>query len=164
MIFSLDIKTNFINAKNKMVKNVFIFALLLSITIIADTLLITYSTNEYLINLIFTVLISILFSFYVIFDLTIIYPKLNNELRFFKGYFSGEKNSDIVFVNSFSESKTIMNGLESYKVNITVVDGLLKEEKSIFVFSKFNFSKNKKYKIETYQRIITKIEEYDSNK
>lgn len=161
MIFNLDVKVKFFEAKSNMQKNVFFFASIFSIVLIVIILLVALSSNEYMINLIFTIIISILFACFAIFEATVIYPILFNRLRFFSGYFSGKKIEDIVMIKSINKHNDQINDLDVYEIIVDVFDGLDISEKRIYSLENFSFDLKKKYKVETYQRILIKAEIYD---
>ena len=161
MGYYVDIDNELKQAKATFLRYSLIFSTALTITLIADTLLIVFSKENYTLNFIFASLITILFSWYAIFFFSSIYRDVNGKYRYYKNYESGVKEDAEVKFIARSGELTYINGLYVYPLKVKYVYGLTEEEKIIYTLSKdLNFKEGDKLTISTYQRIIMKAEKH----
>lgn len=161
MTYQLDISKEYLNARKVMRLLSTSFALIFSLVLIADVLLIVFANEDYLINLIITIVVSILFAWFAIFFISNFYSDAFNKYRFYKGYESGIKEvAEVEFVKEDTEeTSTNKNGLYAYPVHVTYVDGLNRTDKVICSFNKdLGFKEGDKLTITTYRRVIIKAE------
>ena len=161
MTYQLDIGKEYLNARKMMRVFSISFALLFSLVLIADVLLVVFANEDYLINLIIAIIISILFAWFSIFFIPNFYNDAFNKYKFYKGYESGIKEvAEVEFVKEEVElTNTNKNGLYTYQVYVTYIDGLTRTDKVICSFNKdLGFKKGDKLTITTYRRVIVKAE------
>ena len=104
MNYSVDISNEYQKAKSILFRYSLGFSLLMTAVIIGDVLLIVLAGEDYLVNLIISIIITILFTWIAIYFFTNIYSEINARYRYFKGYESGIKSTDeIVFIKKSDE-------------------------------------------------------------
>lgn len=163
MTYQLDISKEYLNARKVMRLFSISFALIFSIVLITDVLLVIFANEDYLINLIIAIVISILFTWFAIFFIPNFYNDAFNKYRFYKGYESGLKEvAEVEFVKEDIEiTSTNKNGLYTYPVHVTYIDGLTRTDKVICSINKdLGFKKGDKLTITTYRRVIIKAESH----
>ena len=161
MGYYVDIDHEYKQARSSFLTYSLIFSTALTITLIADTLLIVFSKENYLINFIFATLITILFCWFMIFFFSSIYREVNNRYRYYKNYGSGVKEEGEVKFIAQNHELTYVNGLYVYPVKVKYVSSLSEEEKIIYTINdKLDFQEGDKLTISTYQRIIIKAEKH----
>ena len=161
MTYSLDIDGEYKSARAVILRYSLIFSLLLSLTILGDVLLVIFSKDDYLINQIISIVISILFSWYAIFFFTTIYKKINEKYRYFKNYESGIKEEAEVIYLDIKDELTYINGLYAYPLRVKYLIGIESEEKTIYTTKKdLGYVEGDKLSISTYQRILIKAEKH----
>lgn len=157
MDYSVDIESEYQKAKSKIFRLSLLFSLILTITIISDVLLIVFAKEEYIINLIISIIITIAFLWFAIFFISMIYKDVNDRYRYFRGYDSGLKAIDDVIFIEKEDELTYVNGLYVYLVRVRFNEGLKSQDKIIYTLNKdLDFKKGDKLTITTYQRILTK--------
>ena len=157
MDYSVDIESEYQKAKSKIFRLSLLFSLILTITIISDVLLIVFAKEEYLVNLIISIIITIAFLWFAIFFISMIYKDVNDRYRYFRGYDSGLKATDDVIFIEKEDELTYVNGLYVYLVRVRFNEGLKSQDKIIYTLNKdLDFKKGDKLTITTYQRILTK--------
>lgn len=137
------------------------FLLFLFSTIIAITLVIVLmltSKQNYILELIFTILISIAYLIYLIFYFTIIRRVLSADLRFFEGAGKNEQSEYDVEILSMSDEIKEYNGREYYLLEAKVNENLKDEVKNFYLPSKFAFKKNQKARLYVYGSIVINVE------
>ena len=161
MNYSVDISNEYQKAKSILFRYSLGFSLLMTAVIIGDVLLIVLAGEDYLVNLIISIIITILFTWVAIYFFTNIYSEINARYRYFKGYESGIKSTDeIVFIKK-SDELTYINGLYAYPVAVRFVSNLVSQDKIIYSLDKdLDLSEGDKLTITTYQRILVKAEKH----
>lgn len=161
MNYQMDIGKEYKNAKQTMLITSLTFSLLFSIVIIADVLLVVLANDNYLVNLIISIVVTVLFTWFTIFFFYNIYNDALAKYLFFRGYESGIKEvAEVEFDQEIDEPMIDnKNPLYAYPVRITYIDGLNKIHKVIYTFEKdLGFKKGDKLKVVTYRRVIVKAE------
>lgn len=157
--YSVDIVNETNKAKSKYLKLALLFSLILTLTIVADILLIVLANEEYLVNLIIAVVITVLFTWFAIYFFFNIYNKVNARYRYFKGYESGMKSTDEIVFLKKSDELCYVNGLYVYPLFVKYVSNLNEQEKIIYsLTNNWDLSNGDKLTICTYQRILMKAE------
>ena len=64
MIYSVDVGDEYKKSKSKLLRYSLLFALILTITLVADTLLIIFSKERYIVSLIIAIVITSIFSYF----------------------------------------------------------------------------------------------------
>ena len=161
MSYSVDVTKEYQKAKSKLFRSALVFSLVLAITIIIDVLLVILANENYIVNLIFAIIVTALFSYFAIFFFANIYPETNGQYQYFKGYNSGIQPIEEVEFLKKSDELCYINGLYVYPVYVRYSVGLNKIDKVIFAFSNdIDFEMGDDLTITTYQRILIKAEKH----
>ena len=155
----MDVSKGYQDAKKSLFKLSLLFSLLFSAVIVIDVLLVALANEDYLVNLIISIIITILFAWFALYFFYNILDDVNGEYRFYKGYESGLKENNEVIFNEQINELTYINGLYAYPVHITVSDGLEKVNKVIYTIQKdLGYKNGDKLTVITYSRILVKAE------
>ena len=159
MSYSLDVSYEYQSVKSKLLRLSLLFALILTLVLVGDVLLITLSQENYIPFLIIAIVISVLFSWFAIYFFTNIYSDINNRYRYFKGYDSGLKPvEEVEFIKQTNELFYI-NGVYVYPLFVRYSYNLTKVDKVIFTFKEnLGFKDGDRLTISTYQRILVSAE------
>ena len=161
MSYSVDINEEYKKSKSKLLRYSLLFALVLAITLTADTLLVIFSKENYTANLVIAIILTSLFSWFAIYLFTNIYRDLNARYRYFKGYESGVKSIEEVQFLGQDSKLSYINGLYVYPVYIRSYDGLKSVDKTIYVLdSDLGYKAYDRLTITTYQRILIESENH----
>ena len=163
MNYQLDISKNYQSARKKMTLLSLSFSLVFSLVLIADVLLVIFANEDYKLNLIIAIIISILFTWAAIFFFGNFYNEALGKYLFYKSYESGLKEeAEVIFEKQIdTQVMTNRNGLITYPVHVTYIDGLTKTHKVICTVEKdLGFKEGDKLTIITYQRVIIKAERH----
>lgn len=157
MNYEVDVAYEYQQSKSKFLRLSLLFSAIFSLVIIADTLMITLSKENYIPFLVISIIITILFIWFAIFFFTNVYNDANSRYRYFKGYESGQKNeSEVIFISSSDKMKFI-NGMYVYPIHVKYLSNLNNEDKIIYSFKKdFSYKNGDKLIITTYQKILLK--------
>ena len=132
MDYSVDVKYEYENAKKVFLRYSLIFSSIFTLVLLGDTLLVILAGEDYLINLIVAIAISVLFGWFAIFFFSIMFNDINARYRYFKGYESGIKPTDeVVFIHKFDELGYV-NGLYVYPIAVRYFEGLEQKDKIIY--------------------------------
>ena len=160
-MYQVDVNKEYQKAKSNFLRYSLLFSLIFSLVLVTDVLLILFAGEDYQVNLLITIIISILFLWFAIFFFTNIYQDINNRYRYFKGYDGGIKPTDEVIFLASSDELAYVNGLYVYPLMVKYVSNLEEAEKIIYSFNKeINYEQGDKLTITTYQRIILKMEKH----
>ena len=161
MTYCVDTNEQYNVAKKKYLRYSLLFSGILTVVLIADTLLVLLAGENYTLNYILATIITVLFSWFAIYFFTTIYKDINFNYRYFKGIDSGlTQNGEVVFMNK-ENNLTQINGLYVYPLHVKYIDGLNEEEKIIFsIDENISFEEGDKLTISTYQRILLKAERH----
>ena len=131
MLNLVDIKKGLYGAEIKKRRHFILFVISSFFFVALIVLLMLTSKEKYIVELIFSILISITYLFYLIYYFSVIRRVLSAELRFFEGADKAELSEYDVEIESISEKVKEYNGLEYYVLEARV-DENLKEEDKIF--------------------------------
>lgn len=160
-MYQVDVNKEYQKARSNFLRYSLIFSLIFTCVLVADVLLILLAGEEYRINLLIAIIISILFIWFAIFFFTNIYQDINNRYRYFKGYDSGLKPTDEVIFLAYSDELAYVNGLYVYPLMVKYVSNLDGTDKIIYSFDKdAAYKKGDKLTVTTYQRIVLKMEKH----
>lgn len=160
-MYQVDVKQEYQKAKSNYFRLSLIFSSIFACVLVADVLLILLAGEDYQINLIIAIIVSILFLWFAIYFFTNIYPDINNIYRYFKGYDSGLKPTDEVIFLEYSDELAYINGLYVYPLIVKYVSNLEGTDKIIYSFeNNLNVKKGDKLTVTTYQRIVLKMEKH----
>ena len=161
MIYSVDINDEYRKSRSKLLKYSLLFSFILTATLAADILLVVLSKENYVANLIISIVITSLFSWFAIYFFTNIYNDINARYRYFKGYESGVKAIEEVQVIKKDDELTYVNGLYVYPLHIRYFDGLNVINKVIYILDDSDiYEPEEKLTITTYQRILIHAESH----
>ena len=161
MNYSVDVKQEYEKARSIFLRWSLAFSSLFTLVIIADVILILLAGEFYTVNMVISIIITIIFVWIAIFFFTNIYGDINNRYRYFKAYESGLKSNEEVEFLKKSDELCYINGLYLYPVYVRYSIGLNKIDKVIFAFSNdINFEMGDELTITTYQRILIKAEKH----
>lgn len=159
MIYRVDVSHEYQSVKSKLFRISLLFSIIFTLVIIGDVLLITLSKENYLVPMIISIVISILFVWFAIYFFTNIFSDVNNQYRYFKGYESGLHPTDEVEFLKQSDELCYINGLYVYPLFVRYKSNLNVQDKVIFTFAeKLNYQMGDKLTITTYQRILVEAE------
>ena len=161
MSYSVDINEEYKKSKSRLLRYSLLFSLVLAATLVADTLLVVFSKENYTVNLVIAIVITSLFGWFAIYFFTNIYRELNTRYRYFKGYESGVKAvEEVQFLGQDSELHYV-NGLYVYPIHIRSYDGLKTVDKTIYVLNyDLGYKAYDRLTITTYQRILIESESH----
>ena len=161
MNYRVDVTNEYKLAKRAMLKHSLLFSLLLTLVIVGDVLLVILAKEDYLINLIIAIVVTILFSWFAIYFFTNIYQDVNNKYRYYKGYESGLKPTEEVEFLKKSDELCYINGLYVYPLYVRYAIGLSRQDKVIFTLdNNLDYEMGDKLTITTYQRILIEAEKH----
>ncbi len=159
--YRVDVNYEYDKVKSKMFRLSLLFSLILTVVIVGDVLLVVLSKENYLVQLIISIVITALFSWFAIFYFSNIYNEINAQYRYYKGYASGVQSTDEVIFLSQVDQLVYVNGLYVYPVNVRYVSSLQDQHKIIYSMEKnLGYEEGDKLTIETYQRILLKAEKH----
>ena len=159
--YSVDVSNEYQKAKSIFFRYSLAFSLLLTAVIISDVLLVVLANEDYLVNLIISIVVTILFIWFAIYFFTNIYNELNARYRYFKGYDSGIQSIDEVVFIKKSDELSYINGVYAYPVAVRYVANLDCQDKTIYTLDKdLDLEAGDKLTITTYQRILIKAEKH----
>ena len=161
MNYSVDVSGEYQKVKSKFYRLSLLFSLIFTIVLLADALLIILSRENYKVQLVIAIIITILFSWFAIYFFVNIYHDVNARYRYFKGYESGLKAIEEVEVLNRGDEQIIVNGLYVYPLYIRSFAGLTSQDKIIYFLDKnISYQAGDKLTITTYQRILMKAEKH----
>ena len=161
MNYAVDVSNEYQKSKSTFFRYSLGFSILLTLVIVGDILLVVLANEDYLVNLIISIIISILFIWIAIYFFTNIYNELNAKYRYFKGYDSGiQETNEVVFIKK-SDELSYINGLYAYPMAVRFVSNLESKDKIIYTLDKdLDLEAGDKLTITTYQRILIKAEKH----
>ena len=161
MNYSVDVSNEYQKAKSRLFRYSLAFSLLLTTLIVSDVLLVVLANEDYLVNLIISIIITILFTWMAIYFFSNIYSELNAKYRYYKGYDSGIQSTDEIVVLKKSDELCYINGLYAYPLMVKYVSTLGEQDKIIYTLDKdLDLTEGDKLTITTYQRILIKAEKH----
>ena len=161
MDYRVDVSNEYKVIKGRMLKYSLLFSSILTLIIVSDVLLVLLAGEDYLINLIIAIIITILFSWFAIYFFSNIFNDIDSRYRYFKGYESGLKSTDEVVFISKSDELCYVNGLYVYPLSVKYVSTLGSQDKIIFSLeNNLNYQDGDKLTITTYQRILIEAEKH----
>ena len=161
MNYRVDVNDEYKRAKSTYLKYSLLFSLILTLVIVGDTLLVVLAKEDYTVNLIIAIIITILFGWFAIFFFTSIFNDINSRYRYFKGYEGGLKPTEEIEFLKKSDELCYINGLYVYPVYVRYFVGLSVQDKVIFTFkNNLDYEMGDKLTITTYQRILIEAEKH----
>ena len=158
MLNLIDIEKGLYGVSYKKRRHFILFVLSTMFAVALVILLMLTSKQNYTLELIFTILISIAYLLYLVFYFTVIRRVLQAELRFYEGASKAELSEYDVEIQCISEEIKEHNGLEYYVLEAKVDENLKEEDKIFYVPTKFSFKKNQKATIQVYGSVVINVE------
>jgi hypothetical protein len=158
MLNLVDIEKGLYGAEYKKRRHFILFILSTILTFALIILLMLTSKQKYILELIFTILVSVFYLIYAVFYFTVIRRVLKADVRFFEGASKVELSEYDVEIHSISENIKEYNGREYYVLEAKVDENLKEEDKIFYLPSKFSFKKNQKARIQVYGSIVINVE------
>ena len=161
-MYSVNVNKEYQIIKSKLFRSSLLFSLIFTVVLVSDVLLVVLANEDYLVNLIISIVISVLFIWFAIYFLSNVYSDMNAKYRYYKGYEGGLKPTDEVIFIKMSDELCYINGLYVYPLMVKYITNTLKEEdKIIFTLNKnLGYAEGDKLTITTYQRIIIQAEKH----
>ena len=161
MDYSVDVTYEYQKARSVFLKWSLLFSGVLTAVIVGNVLLVMLAGEYYTVNLVISIIITILFMWFAIYFFSNIYGDVNSRYRYFKGYESGIKPIEEVEFLKKSDELCYINGLYVYPVYVRYAIGLNRIDKVIFAFNNdIKFEMGDLLTITTYQRILLKAEKH----
>ena len=159
--YSVDVGNELAKSKSTFLKSSLLFSLIFALVIIGDVLLVALANEDYLVNMIIAITISILFTWFAIYFFSNIYNDINSRYRYFKGFDSGLHPVEEVVLLKKSDDLCFVNGLYVYPLIVRYISNFSEQEKIIYTLSKdLDLLEGDKLTICTYQRILIKAEKH----
>ena len=158
MLNLVDIEKGLYGAEIKKRRHFILFLISTFLIIFIDVILMLTSKDNYIVELVLTIIFSAAYFVYLVFYFTVIKRCLNAELRFFEGVKKSELSEVYCEAQSISDDVKEYNGLEYYVVEAIVDENLKKEDKIFYAPQKFKFKKNEKLIFHTFGSIIINVE------
>lgn len=161
MFYSVDVSDEFKKAKSKFLRHSLIFSLIFALIIIGDVLLVYFASEDFTVNLIISIILTIIFAWGAIYYFVNVYGEINARYRYFKGFESGIKPiEEIVFLKKEDELHYV-NGLYVYRLYVKYIENFNEKEKIIYTLEpNLKYENGDKLTITTYQRILIQAEKH----
>ena len=161
MDYSVDVTYEYQKARSVFLKWSLLFSGVLTAVIVGNVLLVMLAGEYYTVNLVISIIITILFMWFAIYFFSNIYGDVNSRYRYFKGYESGIKPIEEVEFLKKSDELCYINGLYVYPLYVRYSIGLNKIDNVIFSLTNdINYEMGDSLTITTYQRILIKAEKH----
>ena len=159
--YCVDVNGEYLKAKSKIFRYSLLFSILLTLVIVGDVLLVTFASEDYLLNLIIACVITVLFIWFAIYFISNVFGDIDARYRYFKGYQSGIQSVDEIIFIKQSDELCFVNGLYVYPLHVKYVSNFTEQERIIYTLEKdCGYALNDKLTIVTYQRILLKAEKH----
>ena len=158
MLNLVDIEKGLYATETKKRRHTIIFVVATILAIALVLVLMLTSKDKYVLELIFTILVSIAYLIYLTFYFTVIRRFFKNELRFYEGVKNSELSELYCEILSISEEEKEYNGRSYYVLDARVNENLKDEDKIFYLPKKFQFKKNQKAKLQVFGSIVINVE------
>ena len=158
MLNLVDVKKGLYEAAFRKRRHFILFLIATILTLTVEIILMVTSKNNYVVELIFSILFGVAYFIYLVFYLTVIKRCLNAEYRFYEGASKGEHSEVFCTLTSISRELKEHNGIEYYVLEARVDENLKEEDKIFFVPKRFEFKKNQKAVIYVYGSVVIDVE------
>ena len=161
MNYSLDVSSEYQKAKTTLFRHSLVYSIILTLVIIGDVLLVALAKEDYRVNMIIAIVITILFGWLTIYFFSNVYRDMDAKYRYFKGYDSGLKPKEEVEFLKKSDELCRVNGLYVYPVYVRYSIGINRQDKVIFCLdNNLEYHMGDRLTISTYQRILIEAEKH----
>lgn len=158
MLNLIDLDKGLLDASLKKRRHFILFLISSIVAIVSIFLLIFFSDEHYVFELILTILISIAYLFYLVFYFSVIRRCIGAELRLYEGAKKAEFHEINCELISLGDEIKEYNNLEYYVLEAKEIENLREENKIFYAAKKFSFKKNQKAKLIVYGSIIIDVE------
>ena len=158
MLNLVDVKKGLCEAALKKRRHFILFVVATLLTLTIEIILMVTSKNQYVIELIFSIIFGIIYSIYLVFYFSVIKRCIDAEYRFYEGAANGEHSEIFCSLTSLSKDIKEHNGLEYYVLEAKVDDNLKEEDKIFYVAKRFEFKKNQKAILYVYGSVVISLE------
>ena len=158
MLNLVDIKKGLYGAALKKRRHFLLFFVSTLLTITLVLVLMLTSKSNYTLELIFTILISVIYLIYLVFYFTVIRRVIYADVRFFEGLSKAELSEYDVEILSMSDEIKEYNGREYHLLEAKVFENLKEEVKNFYLPSKFAYKKNQKAHFYVYGSVVINVE------
>lgn len=159
MIQLVDINKGLLVSSYNKRKHLILFIVFTLFIIGFDALLMATSGENYLPDLILTIVFTIAYLIYLVFYFTTLNRSLSNELNFYECASKSDLTTSHIKLIEIENEKKINNGLEYFVVKAIKKNELSDVEVNYLAPIKFDFKKNSNAKIKTFGSVIIEIEE-----
>lgn len=154
----IDIKKGLIVADSKRRKHLWIFVCATLVAVLGIALLMLKSKENYTLNMVFTILIAVIYLLYLVFYFTVLRRRLVDEYRFFDGAFKADLYEEKFQPIEYLEQTKISDGIEYYVLKVKVIGVLADTEKNYLIKDKFEFDSNLTYKVNLFGTVAISYE------
>lgn len=124
-----------------------------------DAILMATSKQKYIVELIISILFTVLYLFFLVFYFTVLRKKIMNELNFYSSVDSATLNEMHVELIEFEENKKIYNGIDYFVLKAITINNLTEVEQFYYVPAKFEFKKGSKAILKTFGSVVIEKED-----
>ena len=158
MLNLVDIKNGLYGAERRKLRHFLLFLFTTFLTITLVIVLMLTSKLNYIVELIFTILISVIYLIYLVFYFTVIRRVITADLRFFEGASKSELSEYDVEILSMSKEIKEYNGREYYVLEAKVDENLKDEVKNFYLPEQFAYKNKQKARLYVYGSIVISVE------
>ena len=158
MLNLVDIKKGLYDAERRKLRHFLLFLFSTILTIALVIVLMLTSKLNYVVELIFTILVSVIYLIYLVFYFTVIRRVISNDLRFFEGAAKSELSENDVEILSMSKETKEYNGREYYVLEAKVDENLKDDVKNFYLPEQFSFKNKQKARLYVYGSIVINVE------
>ena len=158
MLNLVDIKSGLYGAESKKLRHFLLFIVSTLLTIALVLILMFTSKTNYILELIFSIFISVLYLLYLVFYFSVIRRVINADLRFFNGASKSELSEYDVEILSMSDEMKEYNGREYYVLTANVDETLKDEVRNFYLPKKFQFKNKQKARLYVYGSVVINVE------
>ena len=158
MLNLVDVKKGLYGAETRKLRHFILFLISTILVVSLVIILMLTSKLNYVVELVFTILISIAYLFYLIFYFTVIRRIIKADLRFFEGAAKTELSEYDVEILSIGKEIKNYNDREYYVLEAKVKESLKDEEKIFYLPNTFAYKKSQKAKLYVYGSVVISVE------
>lgn len=155
----INVKEEYLKASQIRTRHLLLFILATVLTLILVPTLMLTSKEKYLVNLIFTILISALYLVYLVFYLTVLRKSVVTNLHFYEGASTYELSELYVVIGDYLSETKSFNGNDYFLLEVQTVNGVDLHNKNLLINTdKIAFKKGEIVKATIYSGVVIKME------
>lgn len=159
MVQLVDSKNGLNQAYYNKRKHKIVFFCLTVLAILIVSVIMVTSTDKYIVNLIFSILITACYLMYLVFYFTVLKRRVNAEFNFYNDLSKvALSEAKIKFLNYEKNTKE-SNQIEYFVINANVPNQYGDEDKFFLIKEKVDFKEGKTYKVKLFGSVIISMEE-----